>query len=78
MERKVTESGQKVQLSGEIRGARSRLALSQAELAELVGVSRQTVNAWERGRRQPDADEIKAIAHATGVSVARLFGEEAA
>lgn len=34
-------------------GIRERLGLSQQELADLLGISRRTVENWEQGRREP-------------------------
>lgn len=42
----------KVMLSP-IAEARSRLGMSQSELAELMGVSPRTLQDWEQGRRKP-------------------------
>ena len=36
-----------------ISEARSRLGMSQAELASLMGVSTRTLQDWEQGRRKP-------------------------
>jgi putative transcriptional regulator len=36
-----------------IAEARSRLGMSQAELADLMGVSTRTLQDWEQGRRKP-------------------------
>lgn len=36
-----------------IAEARSRLGMSQAELASLMGVSPRTLQDWEQGRRKP-------------------------
>lgn len=36
-----------------IAEARSRLGMSQAELASLMGVSTRTLQDWEQGRRKP-------------------------
>jgi putative transcriptional regulator len=36
-----------------IAEARSRLGMSQAELANLMGVSTRTLQDWEQGRRKP-------------------------
>ncbi len=36
-----------------VSGVRERLGLSQQELAELLGISRRTLENWEQGRREP-------------------------
>ena len=36
-----------------VKKLRTTLILSQTELANLLGVSSQTVNRWERGTHQP-------------------------
>lgn len=38
-------------LAAEIRQVRTRLSLSQGQLAERLGVSQQTVSDWEKGKR---------------------------
>lgn len=43
--------------------------LSQEELAEKVGVSRQTLSKYETGESLPDIEKTKAIADAFGVSL---------
>lgn len=36
-----------------VSGVRERLGLSQQELADLLGISRRTLENWEQGRREP-------------------------
>ena len=43
--------------------------ISQEELAEKVGVSRQTLSKYETGESIPDIEKTKAIADAFGVSL---------
>ena len=45
-----------------IRSLRSRLGISQAELAKLVGVSTVAVGQWEAGRSRPRAESKARIA----------------
>ncbi len=51
--------------------------LTQAELAAAVRVSRQTVNAIERGRRRPSLRLALAIAQALETEVTELYDERA-
>lgn len=37
----------------EVRSARQRLGVSQAQLAEALGVNKLTISRWERGERNP-------------------------
>ena len=61
-----------------LRAARERAGLTQAELAERAGVSRQLVGAIEAGRHSPAVDAALRIAGALDASVERLFGERPA
>jgi transcriptional regulator with XRE-family HTH domain len=51
--------------------------LSQAKLAEAVGISRSTINAIERGRRDHDHSTIQRIADFLGVPIGEITGESA-
>lgn len=53
-----------------LKARRKALGLSQAELAELIGVNLQTVWRWERGRIEPHRVTLRAW-------VAALEAEEA-
>src|SRR4030042_92723 len=44
-----------------VRDLRTKLRLTQSELASLLKVSLPTVNRWENGRTQPDALALHAI-----------------
>lgn len=52
---------------------RLRLELTQAKLAELVGVSRQTIISIERGRFSPSVLLAIRIAQALNTTVEELF-----
>jgi DNA-binding XRE family transcriptional regulator len=56
-----------------VREQRLLRGLGQAELAELAGVTRQTVGAIEAERHSPSVDAAMRIARALGVSVEILF-----
>lgn len=47
--------------------------LSQEELAEKIGVSRQAVSKWERSEASPDTDNLIRLAEVYGVSLDELL-----
>ena len=59
-----------------IRNRRTILGMSQAELAEKTGVSRNTVAGWETGHSRPDPDTIPRLCDALRISINRFFGRE--
>jgi len=48
-------------------------SLSQEELAEKIGVSRQSVSKWERGEASPDTDNLIALADIYNISLDELI-----
>lgn len=62
-------------LAEKIYALRKKNGLSQEQLAEKVGVSRQAVSKWEGGWSTPDLDKLKALCEAFGVSMDELTGE---
>ncbi len=61
---------------GRVLRRRRERGLSQRELAERAGVTRQAIAAIETGRAQPTVGVAVAIARALGASVDSLFGPE--
>ena len=59
-----------------LKSARAALDLSQQQLAELVGVSRQTINAIEKGDYNPTINLCRSICKALGRTLDELFWEE--
>ena len=59
-----------------LKAARAALDLSQQELAERVGVSRQTINAIEKGDYNPTINLCLTICHALGKTLDELFGRK--
>ena len=55
-----------------IRTMRMSRGLSQAQLADLAGLSRSAIGNYENGAREPDLDTIEALADAFNVSIADL------
>lgn len=60
-----------------IAAARERKGMNQSDLARVLDVSPQSVQAWEAGRSVPRPQRLKALSDALSVSVAYLMGEEA-
>ena len=58
------------------KAARAARNLSQQQLAELVGVSRQTINAIEKGDYNPTIRLCRAICRALGTTLDELFWTE--
>jgi putative transcriptional regulator len=61
------------QLNNHIKQHRARLDLTQEELADRVGVRRQTILAIEKGKYVPSALLAFKIAHVLGMKVDDLF-----
>lgn len=59
-----------------LKAARAAKDLSQQELADLVGVSRQTVSAIEKGDYNPTIRLCIAICRTLGKTLDELFWEE--
>ncbi|WP_449148529.1 helix-turn-helix transcriptional regulator [Stomatobaculum sp.] len=59
-----------------LKAARAAKDLSQQQLADLVGVSRQTVNAIEKGDYNPTIRLCLAICRALDKTLDELFWEE--
>ncbi len=57
-----------------VRSAREHRALSQAELAEVSGVSQPNISAIERDRRLPSADTLNRLLVACGFQLAAVAG----
>ena len=56
---------------------RKKHNLSQEELAEKLGVSRQAVSKWERSEASPDTDNLIALAQIYGLTLDELiYGEK--
>jgi len=63
-------------LGERIREARSTAGLSQEQLAESVGVSRQAVTKWEMDQSAPSTRNLLKIAESLAITVDQLTGKE--
>ena len=59
-----------------LKAARAEKDMTQAALAEVVGVSRQTINAIEKGEYNPTINLCRAICKALGKTLDDLFWED--
>lgn len=59
-----------------LKAARAAQDMTQKELAEAVGISRQTVNAIEQGEYNPSIKLCRAICRALGKTLDELFWED--
>ena len=59
-----------------LKSARAALDMSQQQLADAVGVSRQTINAIEKGDYNPTIKLCLAICKALGKTLDEMFWEE--
>lgn len=58
----------------DIKRLREQAGLSQAELAERVGVKTRTLGSWERGEREPDLMTAWMLADAMDCTIDELAG----
>ena len=66
-----------LELKDRLASVRKAAGLTQAQLGELLGVSRQAVSKWETGQTAPDAATIAALCQALQVSADYvLLGKE--
>lgn len=64
-------------LGGRIARVRKEQDITQAQLAELIGVTQQTINSYETGRRRIPVSLLPAIAKRLGVAVEALLNDDA-
>ena len=60
--------------SEELRSLREQRNLTQKDIAEYLGVTRQAVASYELGKREPDYDILKRLADYFSVSIDHLLG----
>ena len=59
-----------------IKSLRENRKMTQAELAERIGVSSKTVSKWETAKGLPDISLLQPLAQALGISVIELMNGE--
>ena len=59
-----------------VKYLRERRNMTQAELAQIIGVSSKTVSKWETGKGLPDISLLQPLAQALGISILELMNGE--
>lgn len=62
-----------IEVANRLCELRKSKKLSQEQLAEKIGVSRQAVSKWERGEASPDTDNLIALAEIYDVSIDEIL-----
>lgn len=65
-----------MELGKQIYELRKKANLSQEQLAEKVGVSRQTISKWELGETAPDIKQAQVLSQVFSVSLDELTGND--
>lgn len=55
---------------------RKKLGLSQEQLGEKVGVTRQTISNWELNETSPNPEQLKLLSKALKVSIDELLNND--
>jgi Zn-dependent peptidase ImmA (M78 family)/transcriptional regulator with XRE-family HTH domain len=63
-------------IAGNMTRYRKALRLSQERLAEMAGVTRQSINNYEKGKTLPDSKTLSSLAYVLGVSLDDLLRPE--
>ena len=65
-----------IEIANRLVELRKQKGLSQEELADKLGISRQAVSKWERAEAGPDVDNAIRLSRLYGVSLDELFGNK--
>lgn len=65
-----------IEIANRLVELRKKSGLSQEELADKLGISRQSVSKWERAESSPDTDNLICLAKIYGVSLDELLSTD--
>lgn len=65
-----------MELGQKLKEARAKAGIKQEELAQQIGVSRQTVSNWENNRSYPDIASVMKLSDLYGMSLDELLKED--
>lgn len=71
-----TEGRQKLEIGSKLKNARNEHGMTQEQVAELLGVSRQTISNWENNKSYPDIISVIKMSDIYSVSLDHLLKEE--
>ena len=74
----LTGSGEETAVKNQVRALRMQRGLAQGQLAEAMGVSRQTINSIENDRYTPSLPLAIALARYFSVPVEEMFDDQGA
>ncbi len=63
-----------LEMANRLTALRKEKGLSQEELADKLGISRQAVSKWERAEASPDTDNLITLSKLYGVTLDELIG----
>ena len=66
----------KINLAENLKKIRKENNLSQEQLAEKLGVSRQSVSKWEAGQAYPEMDKVLQICKLFNLNMDELFNQD--
>lgn len=77
MMKKTNDSKEfRIKLGENIRKARLKMGLTQAQLGKMLGKSDNVITNWERGTNRPDADMIEKLCNILNISPNELLNWE--
>ena len=59
-----------------LKSIRKEQKLSQEELAEMLGVSRQAISKWEQGEGYPEVEKLLLLSNKLNISLDNLMSTE--
>ena len=65
-----------MEIGQKLKDKRTAMGLSQEQLAELLGVTRQTIANWEKGKTYPDISAVLKLSDLYSVSLDELLKED--
>jgi len=68
--------GERMMLGEKILNLRKQKGLSQEQLGEEIGVTRQTISNWELNETQPNPEQLKSLSKVLNISIDELLDND--